>query len=88
LGLQYLIELQVACPLWMEIGDVSSLSKYIYQQHTYEVAIDWNDMMNKFKNIYEIVFNLKKSDICNTMLKTISFSQSCTSLVYIYDTIG
>jgi len=23
LGLQYLIGLQVACPVWMEIGDVS-----------------------------------------------------------------
>jgi hypothetical protein len=25
LNLQYLIGLQVACPLWMEIGDVSRL---------------------------------------------------------------
>jgi hypothetical protein len=35
-------------------------------------------MMNKLKRIYEIIFNLKKSVLCNTMLKTISFVQSCT----------
>jgi hypothetical protein len=45
-------------------------------------------MMNKLKRIYEIVFNLKKNVICNTMLKTISFIQSYTSKVYIYDPMG
>jgi hypothetical protein len=39
--------------------------------------------MNKLKIIYEIVFNLKKSVLCSTMLKTISFAQSCTLEVYI-----
>jgi hypothetical protein len=45
--------------------------------------------MSKLKNIYEIVFNLKKSVLCSTMLKTISFTQSCiSSEVYIYDPMG
>jgi hypothetical protein len=53
--------------------------KYIYQEHTYEkVTIDQKDMINKLKIIYEIVFNLKKSVLCSTMFKTISFVQSCT----------
>jgi hypothetical protein len=45
-------------------------------------------MMNKLKRIYEIVFNLKKSVIHSTMLQTISFAQSCTLEVYVYDLIG
>ncbi len=44
--------------------------------------------MNKLKYVYEIVFNLKKNVLSNTMLKTIFFAQSCTSKVYIYDPMG
>jgi hypothetical protein len=44
--------------------------------------------MNNLKRIHEIVFNLKKSVLCNTMLKTISFAQSYTLKVYIYDPMG
>jgi hypothetical protein len=43
------------------------------------------DMMN---NIYKIVFNLNKSILCSNMLKTISFAQSCTLKIYIYDPMG
>ncbi len=46
------------------------------------------DVINKLKRIHEIVFNLKKSVLCSTMYKTISFTQSCTLEVYIYDPMG
>jgi len=56
--------------------------------YLWKATIDKKYMMNKFKNIYEIVFNLKKSVICSTMLKTICFAQSSPSEVYIYDPMG
>jgi adenosylcobinamide amidohydrolase len=56
--------------------------------YLWKVTIDQKDMTNKLKRIYEIVFNLKKNVLCSTVLKTISFAQSCTSEVYIYDPNG
>jgi hypothetical protein len=58
---------------------------YLSTTYLWKVTIDQKDMMNKLKIIYEIVFNLEKNVLCNTVLKTISFAQSCTLEVYIYE---
>jgi hypothetical protein len=64
-----------------KIIKIHSSTRYLQK-----VTIDpKKDMMN---NIYKIVFNLNKSILCSNMLQTISFAQSCTLKVYIYDPMG